>query len=125
MEAAAATYILCVRWTDYSKVRSWRAKSRKADVAVRAAEGFRKHRSGRNAALIAHFAFLSVFPLLLVFTTVLGFVLQSRPKLREDIIDSALEQLPFLGQQIADDPSKLTGNAIVLVLGWPLRCGVG
>ena len=81
------------------------------------AEGFRKHRSGRNAALIAHFAFLSVFPLLLVFTTVLGFVLQSRPKLREDIIDSALEQLPFLGQQIADDPSKLTGNAIVLVLG--------
>jgi membrane protein len=86
-------------------------------VAVWAIEGFRKHRSGRNAALIAHFGFLSVFPLFLVFTTVLGFLLQSREKLREDIIDSALAQLPFVGKQIADDPSKLHGNAIVLVLG--------
>jgi uncharacterized BrkB/YihY/UPF0761 family membrane protein len=117
LEHAGATYILCVRWTEHPKVRAWRAKSRTMDLAVRTAEGFRKHRSGRNAALIAHFAFLSVFPLLLVFTTVLGFVLQSHPKLREDIIDSALEQLPFVGQQIADDPSKLTGNTVVLILG--------
>jgi uncharacterized BrkB/YihY/UPF0761 family membrane protein len=87
------------------------------DVAVRAVEGYRKHRSGRNAALISHFGFLSVFPLFLVFTTVLGFVLESRPKLRVDIIDSALAQLPFVGEQIAEDPSKLQGNAVVLVLG--------
>jgi membrane protein len=106
-----------VRWTEHSSVRALRAKSRKADVAVRTAEGFRKHRSGRNAALIAHFGFLSVFPLFLVFTTVLGFLLQSREKLREDIIDSAMAQLPFVGKQIADDPSKLNGNAVVLVLG--------
>ncbi|MEP7200979.1 MAG: YihY/virulence factor BrkB family protein [Ilumatobacteraceae bacterium] len=106
-----------MRWTDYPRVRALRARSRKADLLVRTAEGFRKHRSGRNAALISHFAFLSVFPLLLVFTTVLGFVLQSHPKLRADIIDSALEQLPFVGQQIADDPSKLNGHAVVLVVG--------
>lgn len=84
---------------------------------MRTAEGFRKHRSGRNAALIAHFGFLSVFPLLLVFTTVLGFVLQSHSKLRQDIIDSALNQLPFVGQQIAEDPSKLQGSALVLIIG--------
>lgn len=106
-----------MRWTDYPKVHTWRAKTPTVDLAVRTAEGFRKHRSGRNAALIAHFAFLSVFPLLLVFTTVLGFALQSHPKLREDIIDSALEQLPFVGQQIAEDPSKLNGNTVVLILG--------
>jgi uncharacterized BrkB/YihY/UPF0761 family membrane protein len=84
---------------------------------VRVAEGFRKHRSGRNAALVAHYAFLSVFPLLLVFTTVLGFVLEGDSKLRADIIDSALNQLPFVGQQIKDDPSKLHGNTVVLVVG--------
>ena len=84
---------------------------------MRTAEGFRKHRSGRNAALIAHYAFLSVFPLLLVFTTVLGFVLQGDSKLRQDIIDSALNQLPFVGQQIKEDPSKLHGSAVVLVIG--------
>ncbi|MEY2581239.1 MAG: rane protein [Ilumatobacteraceae bacterium] len=84
---------------------------------MRAVEGFRKHRSGRNAALIAHFGFLSVFPLLLVFTTVLGFVLQSHARLRIDITDSALNQLPFVGQQIGTDPAKLHGNALVLILG--------
>lgn len=109
-----------MKWTEFSKVRELRARSRTADVAIHAAEGFRKHRSGRNAALIAHFGFLSVFPLFLVFTTVLGFVLQSHEQLREDIIDSALAELPFVGQQIADDPSKLQGSAIVLVLGLAL-----
>jgi uncharacterized BrkB/YihY/UPF0761 family membrane protein len=94
-----------------------RDRSQPAEVALRTVEGFRRHRSGRNAALIAHYGFLSVFPLLLVFTTILGFVLQSHPKLRTDIIDSALAQLPFIGQQIASDPSKLRGNAIVLILG--------
>ena len=67
--------------------------------------------------MIAHFGFLSVFPLLLVFTTVLGFVLQSRSKLRQTIINSAMDQLPFVGQQLATDPSRLHGNAVVLILG--------
>ena len=84
---------------------------------MRTAEGFRKHRSGRNAALISHYAFLSVFPLLLVFTSVLGFVLQGDSKLRTSIVNSALNQLPFVGQQIAENPSKLHGNAVVLVVG--------
>ena len=106
-----------MRWTEYARVRALRDRYRPAAITVHALEGFRKHRSGRNAALIAHFGFLSVFPLLLVFTTVLGFVLQSRPKLLEDIVDSALAQLLFVGEQIAADPSKLHGNALVLVLG--------
>ena len=106
-----------MNWTEYSRVRTLRAKSRKADVAVQTIEGFRKHRSGRNAALIAHFGFLSVFPLLLVFTTVLGYVLQSHQKLRTDIVDSALAQLPFIGQQLKADPSKLQGDALVLIVG--------
>ena len=106
-----------MNWTEYSRVRILRAKSRPADVAVQTIEGFRKHRSGRNAALISHFGFISVFPLLLVFTTVLGFVLQNNAKLLTDIKDSALAQLPFVGSQIATDPSKLEGNALVLILG--------
>ncbi len=106
-----------MNWTENSRVRALRAKSRPADVGVHAIEGFRKHRSGRNAALIAHFGFLSVFPLLLVFTTVLGFVLQSHTNLQKDIIHSAMAQLPFIGKQLATDPSKLHGDAFVLILG--------
>jgi membrane protein len=115
--AAHATYIHPVNWTEIPRVRALRTKSRNAEVAVDTIEGFRRHRSGRNAALIAHYGFLSVFPLLLVFTTVLGFVLQSHEKLRKDIIKSALKQLPIIGQQIATDPSKLHGDAVVLIIG--------
>ncbi len=106
-----------MRWTEHTRVRALRDRHRPVAITVHALDGFRKHRTGRNAALIAHFGFLSVFPLLLVFTTVLGFVLQSHPNLLEDIVDSALAQLPFVGEQIAADPSKLRGNALVLVLG--------
>ncbi|MEY2444919.1 MAG: rane protein [Ilumatobacteraceae bacterium] len=98
-------------------MQSWRQRSRAVDLAVRIAEGFRKHRSGRNAALISHFGFLSIFPLLLVFTTVLGFVLHSASGLRKRIIGSAVNQLPIIGQQMKIDPLKLQGNAVVLILG--------
>jgi membrane protein len=53
----------------------------------------------------------------LVATTILGFVLQNRPKLRETIIDSALAQLPFVGQTISTDPTRLRGSIVVLVVG--------
>jgi uncharacterized BrkB/YihY/UPF0761 family membrane protein len=106
-----------MRWTERPKVRALRARSRPADVAVQTIEGFRRHRSGRNAALIAHFGFLSVFPLMVVFTTLLGFVLQSNDKLQKRIIGSAMEQLPIIGRDLGKDPSKLHGNAVVLILG--------
>lgn len=67
--------------------------------------------------MIAYFGFLSVFPLFLAFTTILGFLLQSSSSLRENILDSTMEQLPFVGQQIAEDPTELRGNVVVLILG--------
>jgi YihY family inner membrane protein len=104
-------------WLERPRVMAVRRRWRAAEFVAATLDGFRRHRTGRNAAVVAHFGFLSVFPLLLVATTILGFVLQNRPGLREDIIDSALAQLPFVGQQIAVDPSRLRGNTVVLVLG--------
>ncbi|HEV2823653.1 MAG TPA: hypothetical protein VG035_00365 [Actinomycetota bacterium] len=37
---------------------------------------------GRHAALLAHYGFLSLFPLLLVFVTVLGYTLDGDPELQ-------------------------------------------
>lgn len=104
-------------WPEHPRVVAIRRRWRSADLAVETVDAYSRHRTGRNAALIAHYGFLSIFPLLLAATTVLGFVLQNRPKLRADIIDSALAQVPIVGQQIATDPSKLRGDVVVLVLG--------
>ena len=104
-------------WTDKPRVLALRRRWAPVEVAAVTIDGYRRHRSGRNATIVAHFGFLSIFPLLLVATTILGFVLQNRPRLRTTIIDSALSQLPFVGQTISSDPSRLEGSVAVLVLG--------
>ena len=104
-------------WTQHPTVLTLRRRSAFADLLVRSASNYRLHRTGRNATLVAHFAFLSVFPLLLVFTTILGFVLDSHPKLRDEIIDSAFSRIPIIGPELARDPTQLQGDAYVLVIG--------
>src|SRR5215475_1822785 len=55
---------------------------------------FGDDQAGNLAALIAYFGFASLFPLLLVFVTVLDIVLQNEPKLREQVISSTVGQFP-------------------------------
>lgn len=88
-----------------------------ADGIVRAADNFRRHRTGRNAALVAHYGFLSIFPLMIVFTTVVGFVLDGHPHLRDTIIDSVLSQVPIIGDTISRNPSSLSGSWTLLIVG--------
>ena len=109
----------------HPKLVQVRSRSATVNVLVRAIDSFRVHRTGRNATLVAHYGFLSVFPLLLVFTTALGFVLESRPRMRESIIDSAFGRVPIIGHQLQTNPSELKGNAAVLVLGLLLALWAG
>jgi membrane protein len=57
------------------------------------------------AALITYYGFLSLFPLLLLLASVLGFVLDGDPDLRARILDSTLSQFPIIGEQLRDPPS--------------------
>ena len=74
-------------------------------------------RGSNLAALIAFYAFFSVFPLLLAFVSVVGFVLEDDPARREDVVDSALAQLPIVGAQLGDDVEPLTGSSVALAVG--------
>lgn len=72
--------------------------------------------AGDGAALIAYYGFFSLFPLLLVFTTVLGFVLHGDPHAQQKILDSALKQFPVVGSQLGGKHS-LKGSGIGLAVG--------
>jgi membrane protein len=74
---------------------------------------FGDDQAGNLAALVAYYAFFSIFPLLLVFTTILGFVLQGNSKLYNDVQTSVLGHFP--GLQLGTHP--LTGNITALVIG--------
>ena len=105
------------RWPDNARVVAARHRWPAVNAAVHVIERFRMHRTGRQSALVAHYGFMSVFPLMLVFATVLGFVLQGDPGLRGRIIDSALSHIPLIGQQVATAPEELKGNVLVLIVG--------
>ena len=88
---------------------------------------FGEDNAGSKAALIAYYGFFSLFPLLLVFTTVLGFVLDGHPVLQEKILHSALGQFPIIGNQIAQGVHSLKGSGVALAIGLigTLWAGIG
>jgi len=104
-------------WTTSDRVMVLRRKHHAIDVAVEMLDGWRRHLSGRNASLLAFWGFLSIFPLLLVATTILGFVLEGNQGLQERIVDGALAEVPLLGDDLQKDPASIDGNLWVLFVG--------
>ena len=78
---------------------------------------FGDDRAGSLAALIAFNAFLAVFPLLLLLTTVLGFVMDRNSSIQHSILNSALRDFPIVGQQLTQSIHPLRGSTIALVIG--------
>ncbi len=76
---------------------------------------FSDDQAGQLAALIAYYAFVSLFPLLLVLVTVLGFVLQGDPSEQKRILDGTLGQFPLVSDQLR--LQSLTGSSAGLAVG--------
>jgi membrane protein len=84
---------------------------------VAVAKKFGDDRASQLAALIAYYGFFSIFPLLLVFVTVIAFVIRDDVDLQRRLIDSALSQFPVVGTQIGKSVRQLSGSPVALVVG--------
>jgi YihY family inner membrane protein len=73
--------------------------------------------AGKHAALLAYYGFLSLFPLLLVFVTLLAYALANNRQLQQQVIDAAIAQFPVAGTQISDSIKTIQGSGIGLVVG--------
>jgi membrane protein len=82
-------------------------------LAVR--QKYADDQGGYLAATISYYGFFSVFPLLLVFTTLLGFILRAHHHLYQSIVDSTLAQFPVIGHDLR--VNALHGSALALALG--------
>jgi membrane protein len=71
---------------------------------------------GYLAAVLTHYAFVAILPLLLIASSVLGFVLQGHPSLERQILSSALAQFPIVGDQLGR-PGGIQGSAVAVVVG--------
>jgi membrane protein len=86
---------------------------------------FGDDQAGSLAALVAYYSFFSLFPLLLVFVTILGFVLQGDPSAQKSVESSVLGQFPIIGQQIKVHALQGRTVALVIGIGTSLWAGLG
>lgn len=73
--------------------------------------------AGGKAVVVAYYSLFSLFPLLLLLTTVLGFVLTGHRGLQHRVLDSALANVPVIGPQLRSASRPLTGSAVALSVG--------
>ena len=73
--------------------------------------------AGELAALIAYYAFVAIFPLLLVLVTLLDIAVRNDPALRQHLVSSALSAYPVIGPQIKSSVSPLHSTGLALVVG--------
>src|SRR4051794_39785589 len=100
-----------------ARVDAWQRRHALAGFPIAVVKKFSEDDGPNLAALIAYYAFFSLFPLLLSFVSILGFVLEGNPSLRNEVVDTTLGRIPVIGAQLHDQVHPLTGSGIGLVVG--------
>ncbi|GAA2057744.1 hypothetical protein GCM10009839_79080 [Catenulispora yoronensis] len=75
-----------------------------------------KAKVGYLSAILTFFAFVSLFPLLLILTTVLGAVLRHYPNIQERVLNSALVDFPVIGDQLRTNVHGFARNGVGLAV---------
>lgn len=68
------------------------------------------------AAAVTYYAFVAIFPLLLLASSIFGFLLQDNPELQQQVLDSALRTFPIVGDELGR-PQGLQGSTSAVVVG--------
>jgi len=98
------------------RVDRWQQRGRVAPVVFGVVKKYGDDRGTALAAQLAFYGFISLFPLLLILTTILGFVGNAR--LQDSVIGTTLAQFPIYGEQIGPDVAHpLKGSGLALVIG--------
>ncbi|WP_307853661.1 YihY/virulence factor BrkB family protein [Nocardioides palaemonis] len=68
------------------------------------------------ASAMTYYAFIAIFPLMLLGTSILGLILRGEPHWQEQILNSALAQFPIIGDELGR-PQGLQGSVSGVVIG--------
>ena len=99
------------------RVDGWQQRSAAIGIPVAVVKKFLDDGADSLGVQVAYWGFFSVFALLLVFASILGFVFQSDPSFQRQLLDSTLARMPVIGPQISGDVGTLTGSGVALAVG--------
>jgi membrane protein len=103
--------------TRLAALDDYQQRKRRLGFLVAVFKRFDDDQASQMGALIAYYGFFSLFPLLLVFVTILGFVLEGSPSTQESVVHSTLSQFPVIGTQLQSNVHSLKGSVPALVIG--------
>jgi membrane protein len=96
---------------------SFQQRHRKIGFFYAIIKKYGEDEAGYQAALMAYYAFLSLFPLLLVLTTVVKIFLHSDSELRRSIIDGATQYFPLIGNDLEKSVHGVGGTGVAIAIG--------
>ncbi len=100
------------------KADSWQQRHTPAAFVIGVVKKYGDDNGGQLAASLAHAAFVSLFPLLLVLVTILGIVAAGDPSLRHEVLSAVAKQFPLVGQDLTGGVSQLRRSSMIgLIIG--------
>jgi YihY family inner membrane protein len=110
---------MLMNWMDraVSAADSFQARRPWTAVPVAVWRKFLDDQANYLAALVTYFAFVAIFPLLLIFATVLDMTVKNNPELHRDLLNSALMQYPVIGEDITNNLGSVSGTGLPLSVG--------
>jgi len=100
-----------------NRLDAWQQSHRLSAFLYAVIKKYGEDEAGYQAALLAYYGFLSLFPLLLVLTTVAGLIGNHHPGFQADIIKSMTNYFPVLGNQLSNHVHSLHKSGLALVIG--------
>ena len=105
------------------RLDSWQQRSSALGIPIAVIKKFIDDGAHRLGVQIAYWGFFSVFALLLVFASILGFVFESNPELQHQLLNSTLETMPVIGPQSAGTSAHSPAAPWLSRLPSSVRCG--
>lgn len=102
------------RFDEYQQRHAWLA------FPVAVLRKYDDDQAGSLAALLAYYAFVAIFPFLLILVTVLGWLLRDDPELQQRVLDSAVIDFPVIGAQLQENITSLDRTGVGLVIGFAI-----
>jgi YihY family inner membrane protein len=82
------------------------------------AKKFGDDNGGALVSNLAYSAFVAIFPLLLVLTTILGLVASADPAIRTDVLNAVAKQVPQIGRTLTENVHQLQRASVIgLIVG--------
>ena len=100
------------------RVHAVQQRHKQAAFSVGLIKKYGDDNGGVLAANLAHSAFVSLFPLLLVLVTLVGLVASNDPVVRHQVLKAVAHQFPIIGDQLTGGVKELRRSSIIgLIVG--------